>query len=234
MEYLKQLENDYLSYTVDCRSALRLTKARIENLREQLEVEHDRTIFDNIETRIKTFDSAVNKCIRKNYDKVPKKNFKRLKPEVITKEDFTIETIKTHMQDIAGVRITTVFQDDIYTIYNALKQQPGVFITHVDDYIIKPKKNGYRSLHLILNVEIYSRDGSKLIPVEVQIRDKAMDLWAAMDHEISYKNSNPSPEAIQKFSELARILREFDESAIVLRPLYQEKVIPFQQQNSPE
>lgn len=223
MGYLEQLEKDYEEYLIECRSALRITLAKMENLRERLEHTNDRIIFDNVESRIKTFDSAVNKCRRKNYEHVNKKG---LMKREITRDDFTIDTIRTHMQDVAGVRITTVFQDDIYFIYDAIKGT-DMIVSHTDDYIKKPKKNGYRSLHIILMVRISTNDGAKLVPVEVQIRDKAMDLWAAMDHIIRYKNPNPSPDAEQKFLELSETLCKFDESVISLRDFDTNNLISF-------
>lgn len=223
MGYLEQLEKEYNEYLIECRSAMRITLAKLENLRERLEHTNDRIIFDNVESRIKTFDSAVNKCRRKNYEHVTKKG---LMKRDITREDFTIDTIRNHMQDVAGIRITTVFQDDIYFIYEAIKKT-DMIVSHVDDYIKKPKKNGYRSLHIILMVRISTNDGAKIVPVEVQIRDKAMDLWAAMDHIIRYKNPSPSPDAEQKFFKLAEVLRTFDEEVIALRDFDSSNVVSF-------
>ena len=56
------------------------------------------------------------------------------------------------------------------------------------DYIQRPKPNGYRSLHMIIRVPVYIMDKKQLIPVELQLRTMAMDLWASLEHDIKYKS----------------------------------------------
>ena len=85
------------------------------------------------------------------------------------------------------------------------------------DYVKNPKENGYRSLHLIVEMDIYFMETSKRIPVEIQIRTEAMDLWASQEHRLHYKNANPSPETVERFSTLAKVLADFDEQAMALR-----------------
>ncbi|MBR5621176.1 hypothetical protein IKW75_01680 [Candidatus Saccharibacteria bacterium] len=231
MDFLKQLEKDYDEYVIQCRCAMRIALAEIENIKDQIDgnspddiKSNGSRVFDNIESRIKTFDSALEKCRRKNYNKV-KRNLK--KATELTKDDFDIDTIKSRMQDVAGIRITTVFLDDIYKIYEEIKKSNSLVVSHEDDYIVKPKKNGYRSLHIVLMVKISTKDGAKLIPVEVQIRDKAMDLWAAMDHVIRYKNPHPSPDAERRFLEIADTLQNFDRSVIELRDFDGDNLVTF-------
>mgnify|MGYP003300845904 CR=1 FL=1 len=58
---------------------------------------------------------------------------------------------------------------------------------------------------------------NKLIPVEIQIRDKAMDLWATLEHIVGYKNPQASPDNLEQFKRIAEILTDFDNTAIELR-----------------
>ena len=57
------------------------------------------------------------------------------------------------------------------------------------DYIKKPKQNGYRSLHLIIETPIYLSNGKKNMIVEVQIRTIAQNFWAALEHQLRYKKN---------------------------------------------
>ena len=68
-------------------------------------------------------------------------------------------------------------------------------------------------------VEIYSpiKGSSILIPVEIQIRDKAMDLWAAVEHIVKYKSDYATPEMDRLFKNMSDNLSLFDEGAMELR-----------------
>jgi putative GTP pyrophosphokinase len=66
-------------------------------------------------------------------------------------------------------------------------------------------------------MEIYFMETSKRVPVEIQIRTEAMDLWASQDHRLRYKNDDPSPEAVSRFAAVAQVLADFDKMAIELR-----------------
>jgi putative GTP pyrophosphokinase len=147
-----------------------------------------------------------------------------------------IESIKSNIHDVAGIRIVTLYKDDIYRVRDALIGQPPIEGQVVDgnvrlldeeknenivlleekDYVAKPKINGYRSLHLIVEVQVRFKETMETVPVEIQIRTKAMDLWASIEHDCRYKNACPSKDA-EIFDELSRIVDNFDESAIKLR-----------------
>lgn len=199
MNYREKLQNEFDDILVEYKSALRLTLARITNLKEMMELSSERSPFDSIDSRIKTFDSILEKCERRGYDAI-------------------IETIKEKIRDIAGIRIITPFRDDIYAVANMLEHIPGINIISKKDYVKEPKANGYRSLHLQVQIEVYSpANGSKLIPVEIQIRDKAMDLWATLEHIVKYKNDDPSPTVSERFKRVADVLSQFDNMAIDVR-----------------
>lgn len=188
-------------YSVKCMCALRITEARITNLKQLQECYGEEAPFDRIESRIKTLESTLEKCKRKDIDI----------------QEIDIDTIRKNVKDVAGVRIITKYLDEIKKVVELIKKLPGINIVDEKDYVSKPKENGYRSYHLDAMVEIYTPEGSELIPVEIQVRDKSMNLWATLEHELKYKNSNPSPEVTKMFKELAEILQRFDEAAIALR-----------------
>lgn len=61
------------------------------------------------------------------------------------------------------------------------------------------KPNGYRSLHLIVEIPIFLSNEKKYMKVEVQFRTIAMDFWASLDHKLKYKKDNlKHPEIIAK------------------------------------
>lgn len=194
------LQYEFDQYALECRSALDLAMVRIENARRMIVADPSLyDPFDRMEGRIKAFDSVVKKCFRKNYD-------------------LTIDSIKKNVKDIAGIRIVTIFRDEISQVADLIAKIPGLNIVSREDYVDDPKENGYSSLHLEVQVEIYSpAEGSKLIPIEVQIRDKSMNLWASVEHKVKYKKKKYSPKAEFYFKKMAEILAEFDKVAMQFR-----------------
>ena len=189
---------EYDDYAAECESALEMTMTRITIMRRSLSRISERNPFDRIESRVKTFESTIKKCQRRGYNQ-------------------TIESIKANVCDIAGIRIITKYRDEIRIVQNFIEHIPGVNVVHRKDYIEKPKANGYSSLHLGCQVEIYTPDGGKLIPVEIQIRSKSMNLWASIEHDIKYKNDNPDPRVEGYFKKIAGLLEEFDRVSMELR-----------------
>jgi putative GTP pyrophosphokinase len=66
-------------------------------------------------------------------------------------------------------------------IRDLLKSIPGNNVRKIKDYVTEPKPNGYSSLHLYVEIEIFLPTGPKYVPVEIQIRDKAMDMWVPLE-----------------------------------------------------
>ena len=112
---------------------------------------------------------------------------------------FSMKAIEENMFDIAGVRVICSFQEDIYTMADLLLQQDDIILVEKKDYIAHPKDNGYRSLHLIVEIPIFLSNEKKYMKVEVQFRTIAMDFWASLDHKLKYKKDNlKHPEIIAK------------------------------------
>ena len=66
------------------------------------------------------------------------------------------------------------------------------------DYIAHPKPNGYRSLHVILDIPIFLTNEKKHMRVEVQFRTIAMDFWASLEHKLKYKKNIENAESISE------------------------------------
>ena len=100
-----------------------------------------------------------------------------------------MNAIEANLNDIAGVRVTCPFIEDVYLLAGALLGQDDITLLEAKDYIKNPKPNGYRSLHLIVIVPIFLPTEKQYVKVEIQIRTIAMDFWAALEHQLKYKKN---------------------------------------------
>ena len=123
----------------------------------------------------------------------------------------TLDDVREQSLDIAGVRITCSFIADTYRIADMITSQPDIEVREVEDYIAKPKPNGYKSLHLIVEVPVYLSDRVQQVPIELQIRTIAMDFWASLEHKIYYKfNREVPPELLAELTEAAETAHRLD------------------------
>ncbi len=193
------LESDYCEVIPDYEVAMTITKAKIKNAAKSLKKNWGYELEDDsIKSRLKSFDSVITKWNRKQYP-----------------GDTTIQNIRKYITDIAGIRIITDLEDEIYDIVAVLRKVPSINIIEENDYIANPKKSGYRSYHMIVLVEIWSSvtEESKLVPVEIQIRDCTMDAWSRIEHKLKYKISSNSQNE-DFFTESAEDLSVFRKKAI--------------------
>ena len=151
------------------RSALKVAVAQMEILDEEFATLNDRSPIHHIEYRIKTLESISDKLRRRGYD-------------------VTIDNIYAYIQDVAGIRVICNYLDDIYYLRSLLTRSESYTVLREVDYIKQPKDTGYRSLHLIVNVPIVISEGTIVLPVEIQLRTIAMDMWASLEHELRYKS----------------------------------------------
>ena len=149
-------------------SALKEINTKIEILNSEFVHIYGHTPIEHIKSRLKTPDSIVKKLKRDG-------------------EEVTIQNMVEKLNDIAGIRIICSYTQDIYQIADMIARQSDVTIVQVKDYIRNPKPNGYRSLHLILDVPIFLSSEKKYIKAEVQFRTIAMDFWASLEHKLKYK-----------------------------------------------
>jgi putative GTP pyrophosphokinase len=152
------------------RCALMTVETKFKVLDEEFSLSHDRNPIDHIKIRIKTPDS-IRKKIR------------------LLKIPLTVDSAERNIHDIAGIRVICQFIDDIYVLADCLLAQDDVTLVDKKDYITNPKENGYRSLHLIIEVPIYLHNEKRKMKVEVQLRTIAMDFWASLEHRLIYKKS---------------------------------------------
>ncbi|MBQ6313906.1 hypothetical protein IJI29_03620 [Candidatus Saccharibacteria bacterium] len=193
------LKDSYQTYAIKCEAALKIIEAQVNNIKASFVCVGERSPLLDVKYRTKTLSSAIEKATRK-------------------KVSLDLLSIKERIRDIAGARIITLFEDDIYNVERCILKIPGVTLYDRKDFVETPKRNGYRSLHLHVKVEISNPiSGSESIPVEIQIRSEAMHLWASLEHIVKYKNPNPLPEAEEKLLGVAKSLMNYDKMAMELR-----------------
>jgi len=83
-------------------------------------------------------------------------------------------------------------------LVECLLKQDDIILVALKDYIKNPKPNGYRSLHLILDIPIFLTEAKKHMRVEVQFRTIAMDFWASLEHKMKYKKNIENAESISE------------------------------------
>lgn len=154
------------------KCAIMEIETKFKVLNERFSIRYDENPIEHISSRVKSLDSIMRKVIRK-----------KISP--------TFESIEKNILDIAGVRVICSFEQDVYKMADYLLKQDDIKLLKKKDYIAKPKENGYRSLHLIVTVPIFTEKGKMEIPVEVQLRTIAMDFWASLEHKIRYKKNIP-------------------------------------------
>lgn len=137
--------------------------------------------------------------------------------------EVTFETAVNTLNDIAGVRVVCYFADDIYQIADAVRRQKDVTIVKEKNYIRKPKKSGYQSLHLIVEVPVTYLDKTTAVRVEIQIRSVAMDYWAELDSQMCYKKDAGQLEAVEKATkQYADVIAGVDKKMLELRKKIQK------------
>lgn len=182
---------------MEYRAAIMGVENRLRVLNEEFSLEYNRNPFESIKSRLKTPASIYEKMSRKGYP-------------------VTVESIRENLKDVAGVRVICSFPDDIYQLAELLVKQDNITLLGRKDYIKSPKTNGYRSLHLILNVPIFLSNEKKYMKVEVQFRTIAMDFWASLEHKLKYKKD------IDNAEEIVGLLKNCADSIVMLDYQMQE------------
>lgn len=150
------------------RCAMLEVQTKFEVINNELSLYGDRNPIEFIKSRIKRPVSIMEKLKRKGFE-------------------ISIDSIQNNIYDIAGIRVVCSFPEDIYRLAEKICMQDDIKLLNKKDYIKNPKPNGYRSLHLILEVPVFFTEEKKRLPVEVQLRTIAMDFWASIEHKLRYK-----------------------------------------------
>ena len=217
-DWIRQYAAPYRELMSYYRCAMMEVTTKFNVLDEELSLQYDRNPIESIKTRLKSVESILGKMSRKNLP-------------------LTVESIEENLCDVAGVRVICAFPSDIYRLADAFLRQDDVRLIKTKDYIKEPKPNGYRSLHIVVDVPVYMSHGKLFTPVEIQIRTVAMDFWATLEHGIRYKATEEVPQKIvdelrecadvitatdYKMQEIFKVLQEVHDAD----DSYQEEIIP--------
>lgn len=193
-EFLRQMEED--AFLEPYKEACRYIEQKLEKINIEYSEKLGRNFIGQTICRIKTPESCLNKMIKKKY---------------IVKQ----QTAQEYLSDISGIRVICNFLDDIYRLAEILKEDEKLEVIKTKDYVKKPKSSGYQSLHMIVLVPV---DGVGKKRVEIQIRTKAMNLWAVVEHHFVYKKGDYEKCEFEKdLKECARAIYKIDKKMLVIR-----------------
>lgn len=167
----------FLELMMKYSCALKEITTKFEVLNSEFSLFYNRNPVESIKTRLKQPRSIIAK-LKKHGTPI------------------TVQNIRDTIFDVAGARIICSYPEDIYSLVDMLARQDDITVLKVKDYISNPKPNGYRSLHLIVEVPIFLSDRKENMVAEVQFRTIAMDFWASLEHKLKYKKNIETPEEI--------------------------------------
>lgn len=203
-----QEQDIYGKYGVYLPKILDDLSQRIQEANDRVKQETGQKLFEHFNARIKQAASMEEKCQRKNLPRVPESALKEIR-------------------DAIGIRIVCGFIEDIYQTIEVIRQLEGCEIVLEKDYIRAAKPNGYRSYHLILEVETPYEDCHGQNPgryfVEIQLRTIAMDSWASIEHQMKYKHEiKDSKRIVRELKRCADELASCDVTMQTIRNLIRE------------
>jgi len=184
--------NSYVEAENLYTSAIREITTKLENLNDEFKYTKDRNPIHQIDSRVKSPMSIFRKLQQRGHE-------------------LSVQSARDNLTDIAGVRVICSYIDDIYLIADLLSSQSDITLVRMSDYIKEPKPNGYRSLHLIVTVPVFLSARTESVHVEIQIRTIAMDFWASIEHELTYKlDKRKSASVMNELKDCADIIFDTD------------------------
>lgn len=194
--------------------AVKELQIKFEGIRDEYDSMGLHSPIEMVEGRVKPIDSIQQKAGRKGLA-----------------EDMMLE----RMKDIAGVRLTCQFVDDIYAVVKLIHQRTDLRVLGEKDYVQQQKESGYRSYHIVIEYPIQSVTGSRNILVEIQIRTMSMNFWATIEHSLNYKYGGEIPihigKKLQRAAEATFLLDE-EMSKIKEEILEAQRVFSRKQRNN--
>ena len=192
-KWLEDYTRPYMKLMAYYECAIMEVETKFKVLNKDFAILADKNPIENIESRLKSPKSIMEKMERNHWP-------------------LTVESIEENLNDIAGIRVVCSYVSDIYMLADALLKQDDVTLIQKKDYIASPKENGYQSLHLIISTPIFLQNEKRMMKVEVQLRTLAMDTWASLEHKIRYKKNNSAitEEEVRELKECADVCADLD------------------------
>lgn len=201
LDYEKNIEVDnetFKKLMLIYSFAIKELETKIDIINQEYKNFYDYDLIDHINTRIKKPESIIKKMQDRQID-------------------ITYKDMINNINDIAGIRIICPLKKDIFSIKDIVLNIPGVNVIKQKDYITNPKKSGYSSYHLIVEVPVTLFKNIIYVKVEVQIRTMAMDFWAEIEHKMKYKTDKDIDKSYSKeWINCAKIIGKLDNKMMLL------------------
>ena len=200
VEEFEKLKNIMVKY--NC--ALEIVMTHLNNLNTYYNAFEPVNPIEHIKRRIKSPESIAGKLNKKGLP-------------------LTAEIADQTLHDIAGIRIICAYAKNIYEIVEIIKNQADFTVIREKDYLMAPKESGYRSYHLIVELNLGRLFGDQICQVEIQLRTSAMDFLATLEHKVKYKYDGKMPEFLsQELQISAEQIHELDERMYHIHELVDE------------
>ena len=179
-------------------AALKELETKVQILQDEFKFFYGCPVIDHTKSRIKKPESIIKKLENKN-------------------QEVTYKSLVENVNDVAGLRIICPLKENIYTVVDILKNMPNIKVVTEKDYVSKPKKSGYSSYHLIVEVPVTILKETIPVKAEIQVRTLAMDFWASLEHDLKYKTNNKiSKKVSNELIKCAKIINSMDNKMITI------------------
>lgn len=162
----------------------------LENMIEDLNSSSGREVIHSHMARIKNQQSLEKKIFRKECD-------------------------ISDINDIAGIKLVVLFEDDIPIVAEMIENM--FHVRETKDYLKMPKENGYRGIHKIITVKTIVNGRNQSAPIEIQIKTVLQDALWSMEHVVRYKKDNYDPNVTEIVSRAANGLENLEQDMIRAR-----------------
>jgi ppGpp synthetase/RelA/SpoT-type nucleotidyltranferase len=149
------------------------------------------------------------------------KNVASLKRKATAKQfQWTFEEALTKAQDLVGFRLVCNNLQDVLRASDLLQaslENDGLKVRR-SDYVAKPKRDGYRAIHLSFYLPVRIGNDEAALGCEVQIRSLLQNSWATLSRADVYANqASRGPGVARDMASLARLLAKADNVAERIR-----------------
>ena len=122
----REKSKDFLKLMSYYKCAMMEIETKLNVLKEEFSLSYDRSPINSISSRLKAPQAIFEKLKRYGQPQ-----------NLVAAEEY--------VNDIAGVRVTCLFVEDVYMLADAILSQDDIILVKKKDYIANPKENGYRS-----------------------------------------------------------------------------------------
>ncbi len=204
----------------ECLRAYRL-HTREEYIKAQDVLTYFRTIHVPV---LNTFQALLRNELKRNKFKGFVAQRLKRTPSIISKLQRENSMQLSRMQDIAGIRVVLESLSDLKRFNDNISQKRLRHnVLSGKDYILTPKKSGYRGIHKIYNYNSFEFPDSNGLRIELQIRTKLQHAWATAVETMgtfinhSLKSSEGPEEILDFFKIVSSAFAYIENSTLVFQ-----------------